>query len=471
MNVTMNSSEGLKRNFTVTVPAADIQAKIIARLQELMKNIKMAGFRPGKAPLDMVKKRYGASVVPEVLEDVANETAFKALEQNNIRPALRPKIQPEKFKDGEDFVYKMDVEILPEISVKGFDAIALERFTAKPADNDIQAAVDNLAKATRSTEKAEAGHAAQKGDIVVIDFDGSVDGIKRDGMKGDDHSLELGSNQFIPGFEEQLIGAKEGDHKTVSVSFPEGYHAADLSGKAAVFEVDVKEIRTPSLPNVDDAWAKNFGAESLDNLKEKVTERLQSEYDRATQFKLKRALLDQLADQYDFEVPPSMMDSEFRQIWSQVQEEIKRYGKSEEDAGKSDAELETEYRKIAERRVRLGLLLAEIGRSNNVSVNDNELSQALQQEVMRYPGRGKEVVEFYQKNPGAVDMLRAPIFEQKVVDHILSQIKISEQTISSEELMKDAMDQDDMPMTAHADHDHAPAHGEQGHVHGPDCNH
>lgn len=437
MQITETSAEGLRRDFKVVITAQDIESRVQTRLTEVGKTVKIPGFRPGKVPMPILKQRYGQSVMGEVLEAAVNDGAQKAVSDNNLRPALQPKIEVLKFDPGHDLEFAVQVELLPEIEPADLSAVEIEKPVAAVADDTVTEALGRLSKGRRTTEKVEEDRAAVTGDILLIDFDGSVDGEKRPGMKGDDYELELGSGSFIPGFEDQLVGAKAGSDVTVNVSFPAEYHAAELAGKAAVFEVKVKEIRVGKDAELNDDLAKTFGFDDLEALKAAIKERTEGEYGQTSRLRAKRALLDKLAELHSFDVPAGMVEIEFEQIWKRLQEELARGGADAEDEGKSEDDLKAEYRDIAVRRVRLGLLLSEIGRRNNITVTREELQKAMFDEVRRYPGQEQQVFEFFQKNPQAVESLRAPIYEDKVVDFVLGTVKVNEVTVSVEELMRD----------------------------------
>lgn len=437
MQITETSAEGLRRDFKVVITAQDIESRVQTRLTEVGKTVKIPGFRPGKVPMPILKQRYGQSVMGEVLEAAVNDGAQKAVSDNNLRPALQPKIEVLKFDPGQDLEFAVAVELLPEIEPADLSAVEIEKPVAAVADDTVTEALSRLSKGRRTTEKVEEDRAAVTGDILLIDFDGSVDGEKRPGMKGDDYELELGSGSFIPGFEDQLVGAKAGSDVSVNVSFPAEYHAAELAGKAAVFEVKVKEIRVGKDAELNDDLAKTFGFDDLEALKAAIKERTEGEYGQTSRLRAKRALLDKLAELHSFDVPAGMVEIEFEQIWKRLQEELARGGADAEDEGKSEDDLKAEYRDIAVRRVRLGLLLSEIGRRNNITVSREELQKAMFDEVRRYPGQEQQVFEFFQKNPQAVESLRAPIYEDKVVDFILGTVKVNEVTVSVEELMRD----------------------------------
>jgi trigger factor len=438
MQITETSAEGLRREYKVVITAQDIESRVQTRLIEVGKTVKMPGFRPGKVPMPILKQRYGMSVMGEVLEAAVQESVDKLVADNNLRPALQPNVKAvDQFAEGKDFTLDVSVELLPEFEPADLSGVEIEKPVAVVADEAVTESLDRLAKARRTTEKVEDDRAAVTGDVLLIDFDGSVDGEKRPGMKGEGHELELGSNSFIPGFEEQLVGAKAGSDVTVTVTFPTEYHAAELAGKDAVFEVKVHEIRAAKDAELNDDLAKSFGFDDLEGLKTAISERIGDEYAGTSRLRAKRTLLDKLAELHDFDVPAGMVEIEFEQIWKRLQDELANGGADAEDKDKDEEALKAEYRDIAVRRVRLGLLLSEIGRRNNVTVSREELNKAMIDEVRRYPGQEQQVFEFFRKNPQAVESLRAPIYEDKVVDFILGSVKVNEVTVSVEELMRD----------------------------------
>ncbi len=424
----------LAHSFTVVITAQEFQDKITAKLEEVRKEAKIQGFRPGQAPMNIIKTKYENAVKGEVLDDLVQEKATKTLEENKIRPALRPKIELTTFEDGKDIEFKMDVEALPEIKPADLTKLEVKKLVATATDKEINAALEKLANAKKTTVPCDEKRATKEGDVIVIDFTGTIDGEEFKGGKGKDYYLALGSNTFIPGFEEQLTGKNIGDTVDVNVNFPENYHAKDLAGKKALFKVDVKELRQMSTPEINDEFAKMFGCDTLDKLKEMITTELNKEYANVARMHTKRSLLDVLAEKHSFEVPQGMVDMEFNSIWKQYEEAKKNNQLDEEEKSKSEDDLKTEYRQIAERRVRLGLLLAEIANENKITLTQEDLTNAVMAEARRYPGQEKIVFEYYQKNPQALDALKAPLFEEKVVDHVLTVVKINEQALSADEL-------------------------------------
>jgi trigger factor len=434
MQVTETHAEGLKREFTVTVAAGDIEQRVQSRLAELGRQVRLPGFRPGKVPLTVLRKRYGPSVMGEVLEHAVTDSSSQAMRDHGLRPAMQPKIEIVSFKEGTDLEYKMAVELLPEIAPVDFAAIKLERLRAEVAEEEVDRSLERIARPRRKSEPVE--RAAENGDELTIDFAGTIDGKEFAGGSAKDFRLELGSERFIPGFEAQLVGARAGEARTVKVTFPAEYGIEELAGREAEFAVTAKEVRAFQPIVVDDELAKELGLDSLDALKRTVREQIEREYSAVSRQRLKRALLDHLASTNDFAVPPGMVDLEFESIWKQFEEARSEHQEAvAEDAGKSDEQLKAEYRAIAERRVRLGLLLSEVGTKNAISVTQEELNRALGEEARRHRGREKEVVEFYRNNPEALANLRAPLFEDKIVDFILEMADVSERAVSVEELL------------------------------------
>ena len=424
----------LAHSFTVTIPTDVFNGKMTEKLEEIKKEAKIQGFRPGQAPLSLIKSKYETAVKGEVLDSLVQEYVEKTFKENDVRPALRPKIELKKFDDGQDIELSVEVEALPKITAPDIKEIELNKMVAEAGEEEINEALKKLADSKKTTELSDEKRPTQTGDVVVIDFVGSIDGEEFKGGNGKDYYLNLGSNTFIPGFEDQLIGHNIGDKVDVNVTFPENYHAKELAGKKALFKVDLKELRRFKTPEIDDAFAKMFGSESLEKLKEMIKTELNREYQRIARMHAKRALLDKLAESHDFDVPAGMVDLEFDSIWKQFEQAKKNGSLDEEEKSKSEDDLKKEYRTIAERRVRLGLLLAEIANQNKVTLTQEDLTNAIMAEARRYPGQEKTVFEYYQKNPKALDALRAPLFEEKVVDFILAGSKTTENKVSVKEL-------------------------------------
>jgi len=443
MQIVEKSGDGLSRVFGVTVPMADLGVLLEARIAEITPTLNIKGFRPGKVPTAHVRRLYGKALMSEVVEKTLNETTQKVLEDNKLRPAADPDLKPEGDMEAviegkADLAYEIAVEVMPDFEPIDVSTLSLKRPVYEPTEKEIDEAVTDLAKQNRTYE-AKTGKAvkAKDGDMVVIDFLGKLDGVAFAGGAAEDAELVLGSGQFIPGFEEQLVGVKPDSEVEVKVTFPENYQSEELKGKDAVFEVKVKEIKAPIEAPADDALAERLGIESLEKLRELLKGNLEKEYSGASRFKLKRALLDQLDSKHDFPLPAKMVEAEFTAIWQQVEQDKAAGQLPPEDTEKSEEKLKDEYRKIAERRVRLGLVLAEIGRANNVQVTDQELGEAMRQEAMKYGPQAQQVFELFRTNPNAQAQLRAPIFEDKVVDLIVEKAKVKDQKVSKEDLMKD----------------------------------
>ena len=434
MQVTETLSEGLKRGFAVTVPAAAIEEKRSAKLQEIGKSVRLPGFRPGKVPANIVRQRYGAAVMSEVLEDSVNDATRQVLEERGLRAAVQPKVDVTQVEDAKDLQFTVEVELLPEITMPEFGAIDLVRYKAEPAAEAVDKALIEIASRNEGKESVTDDRGAQTGDTLTVDFVGKVDGVPFAGGTGTDMAVKLGGAGFIPGFSEGMEGMKPGEERVINVTFPDEYHAKDLAGKAATFDLTAKTLEQPVASAVDDAMATAIGFESLDKLREVVVEQIQREFDQVSRMRLKRDLLDALSKAASFEVPPSMVDSEFGQIWQRVEADLAAGKGDDEDKGKDTDTLKAEYRGIAERRVRLGLLLSEIGRTNGIQVGADEMTRAMRTEAQRYPGQEAQVMEFFRKNPQAADGLRGPLYEEKVVDFILELAKVEDKVVSPEEL-------------------------------------
>ena len=447
MQITETTTDGLKREFKVVIPAADIEQRVTNRLSEIGRSVRLPGFRPGKIPMTVLRKRYGSAVMGEVLERAVNDTSGEALRDQNLRPALQPKVEITAFNEGTDLEFKLAVEVLPEIQPMDFAELKLERLRPELPEEEVQAALDRVAKQQRKSETVE--RAAETGDVVVIDFKGSVDSKEFPGGSAEGYSLELGTNSFIPGFEDQMIGAKVGETRTVSVTFPEDYGASELAGKPASFEVKVKEIRALQPQPIDDSLAQAVGLEKLDELRQSVSEQIERNYEDLARQRLKRTLLDRLAERHEFAVPDGMVDIEFTAIWRQFEQERVRQktaaaagSEAEPEEPINEEELKGEYRAIAERRVRLGLLLAEVGRNHNITVTADEINRALTERARQFPGQERRVIEYYRNHPEAIDQIRAPMFEDKVIDFILERAEVTERRVPVAELLKDEEDEE-----------------------------
>ena len=434
MQVTELSAEGLKRQFKIVVPAGDLSAKVDERLAELARTAQMPGFRQGKVPLSLLKKQYGQALFGEAVEQAVNTSTAKAIEDRGLRPALQPRVDLKQLEEGKDVEFEVAIEVLPEIGKLDFSGIELERLKAAVPDKDVDEALDRIAKANREQKPVDPPRPAQKGDAIKLDFVGSIDGTEFPGGAANDYTLELGSGTFIPGFEDQLVGAEVGKTVDVKVAFPAEYGAAELAGKDAVFKCTIKEIREFVDKPADDDLAKKNNFENLEAMRKAVSERIGQDYSQISRQMVKRQLLDKLADAHKFTVPEGLVEGEFNAIWQRIEEAKKNGQKLEDDEEK----MKKEYRDIAERRVRLGLLLADVGRSNNIEVTPEELNQAVMREAMRYPGQERQVLEFYGKNAELKEQLRAPIFEEKTVDFILELAKVAEKSVTPEELLKAA---------------------------------
>jgi len=434
MQVTELPAEGLKRQFKIVIAAGDLTAKVDERVAEMARTASMPGFRPGKVPAGLLKKQYGQALLGEALEQAVNQSTAKAIEDRGLKPALQPRVDLKgEFAEGKDVEFEVAVEVLPEIGQLDFSSVELERLKAVVPDKNIDEALDRIAKANREQKPVDPPRPAQKGDALKLDFVGSVDGVEFPGGKAEDYVLELGSGSFIPGFEDQLVGAEIGKPVDVKVKFPDDYGNKELAGKDAVFQCTVKEIREFVDQPIDDELAKKNNFENLEAMRKAVSDRIGQEYAQISRGMIKRALLDKLAESHKFPVPEGLVEGEFNAIWQRI-EEAKKNGEKIEDEEKA----REEYRGIAERRVRLGLLLADVGRSNNIDVTPEELNQAVMREAMRYPGQERQVLEFYGKNAQLKEQLRAPIFEEKTVDFILELAKVTEKSVTPEELLETA---------------------------------
>ena len=444
MQVTETVNDGLKRNLTVVVPKQELGERLSIRLDELKDRVRIKGFRKGKVPAQHLKKVYGKSVMQEVLEQAVSDTSAKVIKDRNERPAQQPTIQLvdagqeaiEKIVNGEaDLAYSMTFEVLPPIPQPDLSKIAIERLVAEVDDEALNTALGDIAERNMKYD-VEDGREAANGDMVTMDFVGKVDGEVFEGGSAENAPLVLGKGQFIPGFEDGLIGVKAGDERTVSATFPADYPMKNLAGKEAQFDVKVKAVSKANKPEINEEFAAGLGAETLDKLKELVTAQIKREYEQASRMKMKREVLDALDNGETFELPASLVDFEFENIWKQLENNLKATNKTFADEGKTEEEARTEYRNIAARRVRLGLVIGEIGEKNKLSVTQDELRRALIERARQFPGQEKMVYEYFEKTPGALAELRAPIFEEKVIDHVLEQVKPVEKKVSKEELFK-----------------------------------
>ncbi len=445
MQISETLSQELHKQFTVTIPATELEGRVNARLEEMKPRVNLKGFRPGKAPVSFLKKQFGKSIMGEVVEAAVNEGSQKAISDNKLKPALQPRVEPvgsvEDVVDGKsDLTFKVIVDLMPDFEATDVSKLTVERLTAADiADADIDEALDRLAKNARNYAPKEG--AAAKDDVAVIDYEGSIDGVPFAGGKGEDFSLTLGSGTFIPGFEDGLIGAKASEARDVNVTFPTEYHAPEMAGKDAVFKVTVKEVKAPEETRIDDELAKKLGLDNLATLKDRVREQLADDYKAASRMHLKRRILDALDNAHDFPLPPAMVEHEFTNIWAQVEDELKREGKTAADEGKTEDELKAEYRKIAERRVRLGLVLGKLGEQNGISIAGDEVQRAIMARARQFPGQEQQVFQFYAKNPQAQAEIRAPLFEDKVVDFIAELATVNDRKVDKETLFADPEDE------------------------------
>lgn len=447
MQVTETLSQGLKREFQVVLPAAELEARLSSELSTLKDKVKINGFRPGKVPVAHLRRLYGRSVMADVLQNAVNEANRKIVEDNHLKLALEPRVEfPEDKAAVEqameakaDLAFKVALEVLPSFELADVSDVSLKKQVAEIADEEVAQALERMAK--QNVAYAVADDAAQTGDRVSVDFMGRIDGVEFEGGNGEGIQVEIGSGSFIPGFEEQLVGAKSGEGREVRVTFPHNYGAAHLAGKDAVFDVTIKDVQRAGELKIDDELAKGFGMESLDKLKEGVRGAIGRDFEMQSRRKLKKELLDALDQKYAFDLPDSLVEQEFAAVWSQVEADMKNNNRSFADENTTEAEARAEYRRIAERRVRLGLVLAQIGEKADIKVSDDEVTKALVERVRQYPGQEKQVWEFYQKNPQALAEVRAPIFEEKVVDHILLQVKVVEEPVSRDVLFGDDEDE------------------------------
>ncbi|MFL6829453.1 MAG: trigger factor [Sphingomicrobium sp.] len=453
MKTVETENEGLKRAFMLTIPAEDIEARVDKEVKRIAPQVRMPGFRPGKVPANLIRKMHGESLQQEALNTAVQEGVQQLLQEKNVRPALQPEVElAGQYEPGKDAEVRVRVEALPDVPAPQIDKLKLERLAVEADDAALDAQLKQLAVASKRWEDAPKKHAAATGDLVVMDFEGEVDGKPFEGGKGEDMAVELGAGQLIPGFEEQLAGAKAGDSRQVNVTFPADYPVDNLKGKAAIFAVTVKAVRTAGESKVDDELAKTLGLDSLDKLKTVLRDQQAQELNGLTRTHMKRQLLDELARRHDFQVPQSMVEAEYQNILAQLRHEASH----EEDPQAALAEIEkdaAEYRHIAERRVRLGLLLSEIGAANGVQISEQEMNRLIAQAASQYQGKDRETfVRYIQQEPMAAAQLRAPLYEDKVVDFLFSKAEISDRKATRAELEADL-------------------ESEEGHVHGPGCGH
>jgi trigger factor len=473
MNVIETNADGLRRELKVVVGADELEQMLSSRLDDLKGKAKIKGFRPGHVPKEHLRKVYGRSVMAEVVQQAVAETSREALSQREERPAFQPKVAlPEDegeinqiFEGTGDLAYTLSFEVLPTVEIMDLSTLSLERPVTPVSDEDIATSIDRIL-ATNQNYKPKDG-AAEKGDRVTIDFVGKLDGEAFEGGTAKDAPITLGSGGFIPGFEDGLIGAKTGEERVVEATFPEDYPEAKLAGKTVQFEVTVKEVAGPETPALDDEFAKSLGVESVEQLRDTVRARMEQDRAMASRLKVKRALLDALNEGHTFELPPTLVDNEFQAIWGQVMKDLEHHKKTFEDEGTTEEKAREEYRDIAARRVRLGLLLSEIGSRNEINVTDEEVNRALLERIRQFPGQEREVYDFYRNNPEMLAELRAPVFEDKVVDYVLELAKVADKPVSVEELYAD---EGDGPAQHHHGHSHGHDH-DHDHGHGHDHDH
>jgi trigger factor len=444
MQLTERRSEGLLRVYDVVVPASELQQKLNAKIEEVRPRVRINGFRPGKVPASHIRKVYGPSMMQDIINETVQASTREGLEKVNARPAAEPALDLKsdigKVMAGQaDLQFELTLEVIPEFEPADLKTLALSRPVAPVSDEQVDAALKDLAKAHRGFEDKDA--AAAEGDAVLLDFVGKIDGEAFEGGAAEGAQVVIGSNQFIPGFEEQLVGAKAGDEPILNVSFPDDYPVETLKGKAATFETKIKTIKTPKSGDPDDAWAQELGFDTLNAVREALRGRIESEHSAQSRAKAKRALFDLLDKQHSFDLPPRMVEAEFNQIWRQIEADRAQGRADPTDEGKSEDELRAEYRAIAERRVRLGLVLAEIGRRHKIEVTDQEVSQAIAVQARQFPGQERQVFEAYRKNPGMLASVRAPIYEEKVVDYVLELATVTNETVSRDALFAE----DDAP--------------------------
>ena len=435
MQVTETQNEGLKRAYNIVLSAGELDEKVNEKLAEAQPEVEMKGFRKGKVPMALLKKQFGPRILGEAMQEAIDGAMPNHFEESGDRPALQPEVKMtnENWKEGDDVEVAMSYEALPEIPELDSKSLKLEKLVVKPSEADVDEALGNLAESSQNFEPRKKGSKAKDGDQVVIDFSGSVDGEVFEGGTAEDYPLILGSNSFIPGFEEQLVGAKAGEEISVNVTFPEEYGAENLAGKDAVFACTVKEVKAPAAAEIDDELAKKFGADDLNALKAQIGERLEAEYSGAARAVMKRKLLDELDTKVSFELPPSLVEAEAGQIAHQLWHE-----ENPEVEGHDHPEIEAtdEHKGLAERRVRLGLLLAELGRKNEIEVSDAEMTQAVMNQARQYPGQERQFFEFVQQNPQMRQQIQAPLFEDKVVDFIFELADVSDKEVSKDDLQK-----------------------------------
>jgi trigger factor len=477
MQVTETVSDGLKRQLKVIVPAGELKARVETKLEDLKTKVRLNGFRPGKVPLAHVRQLYGRSVMAEVVEQTVGETSAKALADRKERAAFQPDIKlPEDqatveriIEGASDLEYTMSFEVLPKVELADLKSISLEKEVAEPTEEDVEKQIDRLMQANTAYEAKDGP--AEKDDRLTIDFNGSIDGKSFEGGTGEDAYVVIGSGRFIPGFEDKLVGSRAGEQRNISVTFPADYQAQHLAGKEAEFDIKIKEVAKPIESRPDDTFAKSLGLESFEKLQEAVRGQLQRELDSAAKNKLKKLLLDALDKGHSFELPPSLIEAEFEGIWRNVTRQIEQSKSSFEAEGTTEEKAREEYRKLAERRVRLGLVLSEIGNENQIRISDEEMRRAMIERARQFPGQERQVIEFYRKNPNALNELRAPVYEEKVINFALELVRVSEKKVTPAQLLAFAAEQErEQALFADGDEeDHH--HHDHGHECGPECDH
>ncbi len=442
MQVTETLSEGLKREYKVVVPADEIETQIVEKLSSIQETAEIKGFRPGKAPLALLRKRFEKAVMDEVLSETVNKSSQQAMMDHGVRPAMQPEIDMGDFENGSDLEYTLSLETLPDIEPGDLKGMEFARLKVEVADDTVEEAVQKIAEEQKDFEPVEAEREAAEGDAVRIDFTGRIDGEAFEGGSAEDFQLELGSNSLIPGFEEQLIGAKAGDDVDVKVGFPEDYPGEAVAGKDAVFEVKVHQLLERKETAIDDALAERMGLGDLAALQAAVRDQIERDYTTASRTRLKREILDKLAAEHDFEVPPGMLEREFESIWHQVTHDMEHENKTWDDMDETEEESRKDYRRIAERRIRLGLLLSEIGQQNEIVVPQEELNRAVMDQARRYPGQEQQIFDYFRNNPQAMNELQAPLYEDKVIDFIIEMATVEDKTATAEELFAEPEDAD-----------------------------
>ena len=442
MQITETLNDKLRREYTITIPRKDLDDKLTGKITEMQPRVQLKGFRPGKAPVSFLKKTYGKSMMGEIVNETINQSSEQLLKEKAIKPATQPRVDFVNAIDSviagqADLEFTMKVDLMPDFTLANLSELKAQRLVADVEDESVDEALKRIADSQKSYSDKGEGAVAEKGDAVTINFEGRIDGEAFEGGKAEGFDLTLGSGAFIPGFEDQLLGAKAGDEKTVAVKFPENYGAANLAGKDAEFAVKVTAVKGANEVAIDEELAKKVGLESLDQVKERVREQLRGEYGRASRTHLKRRILDSLDEAHSFELPSGMVEAEFNAIWQQVEQELKNEGATPEDEGKSEDELKAEYRGIAERRVRLGLVLAKVGEQNAIAVNQEEVNRALAARARQFPGQEKQVIQYYTSNPQAMAEIRVPLFEDKVIDFLGELIEVQDKKVARDILFLD----------------------------------